>query len=490
MAKPREFTANRGSEPSTTQPAKLVKTQRKSGQVSLWLRLGVRFLGLCIHRCESWYDCLQGRHTNLFELLVVIVWGLGTTVAAVIAPDGEATAIFANARPADTDGKTSLGDLHTITLADTQPLRVAALEHVGPYWALGSVFDKVREAMIARDEPGPLVVRYLDDPLTTPPQQLRSEVGFILRGDDEPSEPFKALEWPPELVVELSVPGPYRYSSRYYRHLRTWALQQGLTPTGPVVELLHFSMKAAPDQSMRIEIRMPVCESEPEPPSAPEEDDVPAAPPESPGCALTLAMASSKSPTAPSASDSTPSSKEMSGGDGEDAGAPDRRALLPASGADLDEPTAKASHGVALRDLIDAGRFDDLAKQLLPDDPPMSDANRAWLHQFVLRVSALARGIQKQHPDQGGWLVPLSKALIQRCEGAKSATRIDAPVERSAARGLPASDAGAERRKTIIRRLELLMGRVGMGSIEPDNVRDELVVILQEAQDLLDAQQR
>jgi hypothetical protein len=224
-------------------------------------------------------------------------------------------------------------------------------------------------------------------------------------------------------------------------------MQQGLTPTGPVVELLHFPSKSAPDQSMRIEIRMPVCESEPEPLPAQEEDEVPAAP-------------------------------------------PDRRAPLPARGADLHEPAAKVAHGVALRDLIDAGRFDDLAKQLLPDDPPMSDTNRAWLQQIVLRVSAIARGIQKQHPVEDDWLAPLSKALVQRNERAKSATRADASVERSATRVLPASDAGAERRKAIIRRLELLMGRVGMGSIEPDNVRDELVVILQEAQDLLDAPRR
>jgi hypothetical protein len=267
-------------------------------------------------------------------------------------------------------------------------------------------------------------------------------------------------------------------------------LRQNLTPTGPVVELLHFPSKAAPDQSMRIEIRMPVCESEPEPLPAQEENEVPAAPPESSGNAQALAMASSESPTAPSPSDSAPSSKEMSGGDGEDAGAPDRSELLPASGADLNEPAAKVSHSVALRELIEAGRFDDLAKQLLPDDPPMSDTNRAWLQQLVLRVSALARGTQKQHPVQDGWLMPLSMALVQRIDRAKSATRTDSSVERSTARVSPASDAGAERRKAIIRRLELLMGRVGMGSIEPDNVRDELVVILQEAQDLLDALQR
>jgi effector-binding domain-containing protein len=418
---------------------------------------------------------------KLLALIVLVFVGA--------APAATPPTVTTNVNLTRIDGATSSADPQAILLTETPLLRVAALEHVGPYWALGSVFDEVREAMNARSEPGPLVVRYLNDPLTTPPRQLRSEVGFVLRGDDEPSEPFKAFDWPPELVVELSVPGPYRYSSRYYRHLRAWALQQNLTPTGPIVELLHFPSKAAPNQSMRIEIRMPVCESEPEPLPAPEEDEVLAAPPESSDKAQTLTKATPESPTAPGASDFAPLSNEMSGGDGENAGAPDRRALPPASGADLHEPAAKISHSVALRDLIDAGRFDDLAKQLLPDDPPLSDTNRAWLQQVVLRVSALARGVQKQHPVQDGWLVPLSRALIQRNDRAKSVVRGDASVERSAARVLPGSDAGAERRKAIIRRLDLLMGRVGIGSIEPDKVRDELVVILQEAQDLLDALQ-
>jgi effector-binding domain-containing protein len=427
----------------------------------------------------------MGRLPGLNKLLALIVLTFGAAAPAAIAP-----AVMTKVDPTKIDDATSTADPRAILLTETQAVRVATLDHVGPYWALGSVFDKVREAMNARGQPGPLVVRYLNDPLTTPPQQLRSEVGFVLRGDDEPPEPFKASKWPPELVVELSVSGPYRYSSRYYQRLRSWAMQQGLTPTGPIVELLHFPSEAAPDQSPRIEIRMPVCESEPEPLPAREGDKLPVAPPESPGNAQALAMASSsESPTAPSASDVAPSSKEMSGDDEEDAGASDRRTASLAN-ADLHEPAAKTSRGVAIRNLIDAGRFDDLAEQMLPDDPPMSDTNRAWLQQFVLRVSALARGIQKQHPGQDGWLVPLSRALVQRNDRAKSATRAEASVERRVPRGLPASDPGAERRKAIIRRLELLMARVGMGSIEPNDVRNELALLLQEAQDLLDAARR
>lgn len=427
----------------------------------------------------------MGRLPGLNKLLALIVLAFGAAASAATAP-----AVTTNIDPTRIDDASPTADPRTVLLTETQAVRVATLEHVGPYWAFGSVFDKVREAMNARGEPGPLVVRYLNDPLTTPPRELRSEVGFVLRGDDDPPEPFKASQWPPELVVALSVPGPYRYSSRYYQRLRSWTMQQGLTPTGPIVELLYFPSEAAPDQSPRIEIHMPVCESEPVPRPAQEEDELPAAPPESADYVQALAMASSESPTAPGASDFAPSSKELSGDDREDAAAPDRRLLPPASGADVNEPAAKVSRSAALRDLIDAGRFDDLAKQLLPDDPPMSDTYRAWLQQLVLRVSALARGIQKQNPVQDGWLVPLSKALVQRNDRAKSATRAGASVERRVPRGLPASDVGAERRKAIIRRLELLMARVGMDSIEPDNVRDELAVILQDAQDLLDAAQR
>lgn len=394
----------------------------------------------------------------MFELLAVILLGLDTSLPAAGAP-----AVSTSVRPADADTTTSIGDLYTITLTDTESMRMAAIEHVGPYWAMGAVLEQVRAAMSARGESGSVVVRHLDDPLATPPQKLRSEIGFVIRDGAELSAPFVVSEWPPELVARMTVPGPSRFSSRYYHSLRTWVLERGLAPTGPVIELLHFSSDGAPEQSMRIQIVMPVCE--PDRPSPTEE--------------------------AASVQPETPATGQIAHLDDADSAAASSRSPVPgARSLDRDPTSVVIQHGATIRELIDARRFDDLAEQLLPNDLPASDPTRLWLREVVLRVNALARGVRKQFPCREGWLTPLAEALVRREDAQRVPARGEAQLEHRTVRELPAREVGAEQRKAVTRRLELLMARVGMRSIEPSDAENELAEVLQEAQNLLKTPQR
>ncbi len=367
-----------------------------------------------------------------------------------------------------------------ITLTESQAVTVALLEHVGPYWSLTAVLDRVRETMFSMDELGPVVVRYLDDPLTTPPRNLRSLVGFVLRGAQSPPESFKKEEWPSELVAELNVPGSNRYGIRFHHQLRSWVASEGLSPAGPIVESLFFPSEADPNQQPRLSIAMLVCEPDPEPSPFEEEDGVQehALLDQDAGDVLVRASMELLGTTDGVSETATGGTTEPTNRNQRAASQqPPSLFTVQEDGDDNPGPSEIAS----VQDLIENGQFTLLAECLLPNEWVTDEPNREWTRVFVSRVDALARGIRKRHPDYNGWMTPFAEAVVQR-----SAQLLTAVGNRSreafpTARSPFPTEAEFAERTAIIRRLELLMGRVSVQSLDPQQVEQELAVVLQEA---------
>lgn len=92
------------------------------------------------------------------------------------------------------------------------PMRVAALEHRGPYPQISAVFQKV--AAVFSDEnlwpmvTGAAVGMYYDSPRDTPADQLRAHAGLIVGPGDLPA-PLQEVILPAGRYAVLRHIGPY-----------------------------------------------------------------------------------------------------------------------------------------------------------------------------------------------------------------------------------------------------------------------------------------
>ncbi len=103
-------------------------------------------------------------------------------------------------RPAGNRLENEAQAAHDVSIKTVPAMRIAAINHVGPYIQIGRAFDTLCGTLAARNLLGPgirLIGIFLDDPTTRPENELRSQAGVIV----EPGRPID----PP--LVEATIAG-------------------------------------------------------------------------------------------------------------------------------------------------------------------------------------------------------------------------------------------------------------------------------------------
>lgn len=101
----------------------------------------------------------------------------------------------------------------SIERVDLQPIRYAYLRHSGPYNEIGSTFGQMAAianpaGLVAR--PGALFVGvYHDDPMSNPPETLRSDAGITVANDTPIPDQLQEATIPGGKYVKGIHKGPY-----------------------------------------------------------------------------------------------------------------------------------------------------------------------------------------------------------------------------------------------------------------------------------------
>ena len=327
-----------------------------------------------------------------------------------------------------------------IVLKHTDPARVVYLEHRGPSWTIGPLIKQVSEAMIAHNEPGPMFARYLADPTAVPAESLRTEVGFMSRGDWQPEPPLKIAQRDGEQVVSLVVVGSYGTTTQSYSSMRDWVTTHGYEAVGPVIELYPLPQKGAISGTYRTEIQIPVRRA---------------------SSAARATLDPKESVVIPRKTDNTLAQPE----DDDSADAETNEPLYP------------------IKDLVDSARFDRVAKQLIPSDRPIPAGMQVWFGQVVFRINAVAKGIEQTYPDGSPQATALSEAMVRRYRQASASSKVD-PLAPAVVRVDTHSDPQSAQKRLIVRDLDNLLGQVALKTVDAKSALDRLSELLQQVQDM------
>ncbi len=351
-----------------------------------------------------------------------------------------------------------------IIVKQTDPARVVFLEHAGPYWTVGPLFKQVREAMADHNETGPMFARYLADPTAVPAESLKTEVGFVARGDWIPEPPLRIAQREGEQVVSTVVEGSYGTTTRYYSEMRSWLSTNGLEAVGPVIELYPSPLRGAPPGAYHTEIQIPVRRA----PSA-----VGAASRSRAFDRISPKNASENPLTLPSPPErerrikrrSGPEDTQAKSEDDDSADAESREPLYP------------------IKDLVESSGFDRIAEQLFPTDRPMPVGMQVWLGQVVFRISAVAKGIEQRYPGGSPQATALSEAIVRRYRQASASSKVD-PLAEAVVRVDTCLDPQSTQKRLIVRDLDNLLGQVALKTVDAESALDRLSGLLQRIQDM------
>lgn len=124
--------------------------------------------------------------------------------------------------------------MHEVSIRDEPALRLAALEHRGPYGRIGTTFDRLMAWAAARGLIGAttrFIALYHDDPRTVPEKELRSEAGLTVPPGVEGGEGVRILDLPATRAAVLVFKGPYAELEPVYTWLyRDWLPASGEEP--------------------------------------------------------------------------------------------------------------------------------------------------------------------------------------------------------------------------------------------------------------------
>jgi hypothetical protein len=372
-----------------------------------------------------------------------------------------------------------------IELIETDSKRVAFIEHNGPYWSLGPVIDQVARDAKALSVRNDLVIRYLDNPVAVSPGGLHAEIGFELAGAEIPKSPYKVAQWPRALVARKSVSGPDGLSTRHFALLRTWAQTQGLAPAGGMIALVQLAEGGESTAIERAEILLPVCVPDPHaaqvPPTSlktPEGETQPTEIPEAlrPTQAPRIVTKVIQLPVAGSQYGTEVDASRPAMGTPVQPEPPQQLAEL-AAPPFLPAPPVRPF--VPVRQWVEEGKFVELAIAVLPEN--VDSASRQWADQMAARIVALANGVQKLSPGEEGWLGELSTQLATR----RDTIRVDPRrgPQRVIGPSIPAGPKDADR-KALMLELDRLMGNVSYRSLTPDQIRENLIQLLEKVASL------
>jgi AraC family transcriptional regulator len=151
-------------------------------------------------------------------------------------------------------------------ILELEPLRVAAVRHVGPYPELGPAFQKVCEWAGRNQLFGPttrVLGIFHDDPKSTPPAELRSDACVTVADsvEAEADAGIAIAEVPGGRYAVGTLKGPYeKLQGAYEWFMGTWFPQSGETPKdGPCFEVYLNDATSTPPEELLTAIHVPLA---------------------------------------------------------------------------------------------------------------------------------------------------------------------------------------------------------------------------------------
>lgn len=375
-------------------------------------------------------------------------------------------------------------DLPVVEVKHAPASTVVYLEQAGAYWRLGPAFARVADYMQAHGQTGPahpMYARFCGHPLKATSVACVTEVGFVANlnlkdhPDDglEPKTPFKTTRREQQLVASIVVEGPIISTLRYYTPLLAWIDEHRYLPLGPITEVYLSGIGTNTKGQQRTEIQIsirargdspksesasaanlssdhlqPSVQSMPATPVDPKEAQVPAQD------SMAREIATSTVPTP---------------------------AFAPTVESEQVQPVQSVQ---SVCGLVEQGRWDRVAEQLMPDGFVVLTSQQVWFKQVVFRLGALERGIRHLHPDQEHAVVALAQAVTDRYDTVAKTFTLD-PLAQAVVNIDPQGDPTILKQRALLRELDALLGRVAVKAVGPEDAMESLTDIVQRVQNLV-----
>ncbi len=141
---------------------------------------------------------------------------------------------------------------------ETEAKTIVGLAHHGPYHMIGQTFERLGKARTSAYTPGEIFYAcYLDDPSTTPPDQLRSFAGFI--GDPAAEPGLESMEMPAGRWAIAVHVGPYSGLGHAWMQAYQSLPEKGFEPAAaPCWEVYIDDCDVTAPDVMRTELWLPI----------------------------------------------------------------------------------------------------------------------------------------------------------------------------------------------------------------------------------------
>ncbi len=351
----------------------------------------------------------------------------------------------------------------TISIRQSDPGWFVFLVYRGPYWKAGTEFESVRSYLEEHGITGPMIARYSRNPMSPAETAPYVEIGSFVDEAHEPRPPFEKAWRNVQTAACMIIEDRAATTRRDYTAIAKWIDRRGYRAAGPVTEIYHHGASTGGAKRIRTEIHVAldisgslsnIATPEPSPESA-----------KSPSQEVRHGL------------DTRVSHPLKTGATGLDAAESSPEARSSAPTAPPLEPE------VTLSELVDAGRFDEVAGRVVPLDRDLSGAMQIWLGQIVFRVGAIAKGVERVSPKDALPIRGIGDALRRRYRVASANLELN-PLDHAVVHVDTRHDAHAAEKRAVMHRLDALMSRIALGTIEVEDVKTKTVDILRQIQEL------
>ena len=155
-------------------------------------------------------------------------------------------------------------DAATIDTKDVAAETVVKCEHRGPYAGVGKSIDRMMDVVLTAGliPVGAASGTYLNDPSTTPPQDLRTElavrVAKLKEGDPALPSGYVFTTQPAMRVAYAYHRGDYAGEAEAHQRLSQWMAKQGLQPAGPPRAVWFHDPEVTVTDDLVTEVQIPV----------------------------------------------------------------------------------------------------------------------------------------------------------------------------------------------------------------------------------------
>lgn len=391
-----------------------------------------------------------------------LAWGL-----ALLSPAGEPIPKAPPSLPAQSPADP------VVSVKIRDAANVAFREHRGPYWTVGPEFTRLRQYLDDHDLTAPMFARFLNRPGSVRATDLRTEIGFFVPASHRPDLSFKSDALEPQMVAYTVLGDRIDSRAKDLARIRHWIHENGYEVDGPIMEIYHAHEKWQGARRWETEVQIPVAKRRPDqvvsktPQPAPETAvdqtknrggervDVKAPPVDSMKRIHDRAKPVNAMPTLMPEAD-TPSPGSAAAGSEAD--------LL------LEKRSSAAINGVEMFVTGDAKAF---AGAVMPDKHDANSFDPVWRGHVGLRMIGILRGIEKLHPGDAPWASEFRQALADGFDPYAARLPANPKDQAIVTYGSPPQHV-LQAEKEIMRALDGLLMRLGMGAAGPDDVRSEL----------------